>query len=257
MDKIDWLKDAFLQNWATTAITAILAVCFAVPARWLLHAFGKEDGIKPERRKYFYGAVSVLAFVSLLMLQHFNKLLEDIRHGTTQMQKGGLQASVIWASVASNKLQPATNLLQVGTISSVGSGHIANGLDMLFIVRVANSGQQSTAWGWKAYGILPGGKRIEGSIPSIAAIFDTSDPKTNQTSVVPTVIGPYSFTMDKNLPQSLSASPLTTGSGTIGWLIMHLNGLNTPETGMHFVITFDDVYGHQTKIEHVWEPPFN
>jgi hypothetical protein len=71
---------------------------------------------------------------------------------------------------------------------------------------------------------------------------------------LPTVVGPYKPTLEKNLLQSLSFSPLPTGGANNGWCVIHINGLDSIPAGARFVITFEDVFGKQTRLEHVWIP---
>src|SRR5205814_3453075 len=90
---IDWAKDGIIQNWVVWLISAVGSILVSCLFYGLLYAFGKEAQVKPERRKWFFGIGSVIAFLGLLALQHFNHQLEDIRSASPH--QGGLHASVI------------------------------------------------------------------------------------------------------------------------------------------------------------------
>lgn len=64
-------------------------------------------------------------------------------------------------------------------------------------------------------------------------------------------------TMANNLPSELSSNPLGTGAAEVGWIPIHINGITDIQEGTHFIISFEDVYGRKTVIDHDWMPPFN
>jgi hypothetical protein len=50
----------------------------------------------------------------------------------------------------------------------------------------------------------------------------------------------------------MAVTPLATGGGKIGWLMIHVNGITRVPDGSHIVLRFDDVFGRETKIDHIW-----
>jgi hypothetical protein len=157
---------------------------------------------------------------------------------------GGFQANILWAG----QIYAPTNASPVitnGTISGINDSHIqyAPGMDMMFVIRIVNTGPASSLWNWKSSIRLPGGSKIGGVIPSITGV---------STTVVPTVAGPFLPTFENNMLQLLSLHSLGSGEPAEGWLLVHYNGLNTPQDGTLFKISFDDVFGNETRIEHTW-----
>ncbi|HUA68867.1 MAG TPA: hypothetical protein VMA13_10005, partial [Candidatus Saccharimonadales bacterium] len=132
------------------------------------------------------------------------------------------------------------------TLSGSGGNNLANafgGINMLFVMRVSNSGAPTTAWNWRAYVVLPGGGVMDAQIPSVMGL--------PQTPLV-TAFGPYTPKLEDHLIGALSSSPLPSGGGKEGWIVVHVDNLSRVQNGTHFVITFEDVYGRETKVDHLW-----
>ena len=206
----------------------------------------------PPKRKVFWIAGFFVAFLVVDVLvesaRHFNGQMEDIR--TANPRHGRFRAGFLSAFKINNPIQSSTNQITV-TMSGVGPQNAKidqNGANFGLILRIENSGQPSVAWNWKVSIYLPSGQQMEAAIPSVAV--ESAGP-------IATIIGPYYLKMEDNLIQSLATSPLPTGAGKIGWMIIHMNGINEIPIGSRFILTFDDVFGRQTKIEHEWGPPFN
>jgi hypothetical protein len=59
--------------------------------------------------------------------------------------------------------------------------------------------------------------------------------------------------MDNNLLTLLSETPLASGAAKIGWFPIHINRINPPQKGTKIVICFEDIFGREVRVEHVWE----
>jgi len=249
MEAIKWILEGLLKD---LVVKIILSCLFPVGVWLVLFIFGLEARVIRPKRKVFWIAGFFTAFLAVDLLvesaRHFNSQMEDIRNATPR--HGGFRAGLISAFKINNPMQPSTNQITV-TMSGIGPQNAnidQNGANFGFILRIENSGQPSVAWNWKVSIYLPSGQQMDAAIPSLAV--DSSGP-------IATIIGPYYLKMEDNLIQSLATSPLPTGAGKIGWMIIHMNGINEIPIGSRFILTFDDVFGRQTKIEHVWAPPFN
>lgn len=164
---------------------------------------------------------------------------------------GKFRAGVITvARVATPSVVGGTNeLVRSGvTISGIGVPQKIDekGVNFLVVAKVDNPGQPSTAWNWKVTAILDGGTRLPALIPSVTF---------PQPFTIDTIIGPYSCKMEDNLLQSLSVNPLPQGSSKIGWLMFHISGISELPIGSQIQISFENVFGRKTVIEHPWDPP--
>jgi hypothetical protein len=184
-------------------------------------------------------------------MRHFNSQIEDIRNSSSQ--KGDFEAGVL-AALQVGTSEPIINNVE-GTMSGEGgAAGTESGINMLFIIRVVNKGAPTTAWNWKASVTLPGGGKMDAQIPSIAHFGSGSGDTSSPMPPLPTAYGPYKLKMEDNLLGALASSPLASGAGKQGWVVVHVNGLTEPPTGATFTISFEDVFGRQTKVEDLWQP---
>jgi hypothetical protein len=265
------LQEHMLQGWAVQGILIICSLLLSGAVFGILYAFGK-DGLVIQKRRWIvvaisslmaYGALSLIVHVrndlnaikiaEKQMDEHTAKQMElvdnelaAIRTETLELSKRGLKADVLAASGITPTIQTnSTSLATVGGAPySPLNRTIESGINMAFVLRVSNSGRPTTAWGWRASIVLPDGKEIPAIIPQCTL-------PTN-SGAFPTVIGPVILTKENNMLEALSFNPLATGAGEVVWLVVHVNGLEKPPEGSHFIITFEDVYGRQTKIDHPW-----
>jgi hypothetical protein len=145
-----------------------------------------------------------------------------------------------------------TNSAPTNVVSIIGGVAPENwkqekGIDMLFILRVVNPGPPSVAWNWSASVLLPGGTTYRGTIPALGSFGIAEN--------IPTIIGPFSATTQNNLIKTMTDRPLESGGNVIGWIIVHVNGLNSPPIGARFDISFEDVFGNKTTVSDVWNVP--
>jgi len=119
------------------------------------------------------------------------------------------------------------------------------GVNMLLVAKVDNSGLPTVAWNWKISVLLPvGGSPIPATIPSV--FIQSTEP-------LPTVMGPYYVKMEDQLIQAMAVNPLPTGAGKIGWLVFNVAGFNEMPNGAIVKLSFEDVFGRETTLEHKWE----
>lgn len=240
-----------IQNYVMAIYSVVISAVFLVIIYGLLWILNRHTIMTPPKRRIFFiggFAISFLVvWICLSVIARFDQQIEDIRNGS--MQKGDLRAGIL-AALPLGKSEPSTNIIE-GTMSSAGGNAAAaqSGINMLFIIRVVNLGAPTTAWNWKASIILKGGGTMDAQIPSIAHFGDASTP----LPPLPTAYGPYTLKMDDNLLGALSSSPLVSGAAKQGWIVVHVNNLTEPPEGATFIITFEDVFGRQTKIEDVWK----
>jgi hypothetical protein len=209
--------------------------------RLFMKFFGKSPGqMKKEIALFlifFVGGVALLASVTYGLIYQ--------PQASSMVLKGGLKWQIILCG-PSGPVVTSTNV-SLATISSENAGltKIGSGISILFIVRIVNTGPDTTAWNWKAGVAIPGGSTLEGTIPSVSELADV---------ILPTVIGPYKPTKDNNLLQVLSTHPLKTGDTITGWLVMHVNGLDSTPNDCHFIVSFEDNFGRQIQIDDHWQP---
>jgi hypothetical protein len=70
-----------------------------------------------------------------------------------------------------------------------------------------------------------------------------------------TPFGYFHVTMENNLVQSLVTTEIPRGEAVIGWMPIHVNGVPTLPWGTRFIVTFENAFKQETKIEHLWDPP--
>jgi hypothetical protein len=238
---------SIVEGWLMLFLT--LAVSYGVMwlVRGLLFAFGKEGILTAKRRKYFFTIGSFFVFVFLLFAMHISTLLQDI--SAASPRKGGFRANFLsLGQVATVKyIDTMTNSMTPMTLAGIGAANVKpGGIDMILVVKIDNSGQPSVAWNWKSFVELPGGSKIEAYIPGLSFPSNT---------VFQTVVGPIQATAQNNLIQSMSVTPLQTGAGFIGWMMIHVNDITTLPPGSRIFLSFDDVFGRETKIEFLWTEP--
>jgi hypothetical protein len=59
--------------------------------------------------------------------------------------------------------------------------------------------------------------------------------------------------MEDQLIQALAVNPMPHGGGKIGWLVFNVAGFNEMPEGAVVILTFEDVFGNETKLQHKWE----
>jgi hypothetical protein len=184
--------------------------------------------------------------------RHLNQQVEDMRIAAVGRENRGVEAGVFFAgksvSVFMTNVDFSTATSQ-GMSLTPENKTMQSGADMIFVLRVSNSGAPTTLWNYKAYINLIGqdGKEheMDASIPSTII-------RTN--NVIMTLVGPITLTKENFLLDALSFDPMQTGAAGNYWLTIHINGMAEIPTGTHVIITFNDVLGRETKIEHVWMP---
>jgi hypothetical protein len=237
-----WIHKLIADNFNSQSAVGKIAwaIIFAVLGYMWRRFKATPNAVK---REFGLGVTGVVAIILLLTLT------SQISSRYSPKESDGFKASIILAAPVPpgivKTVTDATNA-SAATFSSenAGSTKAAGGINMLFIVRVVNPGAPSVAWNWKASVTMPGGTTLDATIPSISGMNGT----------IPTLVGPYNANMENNLLQRLSTRRLETGDGTIGWFLVHVNGLDSPPEGAHFVISFSDVFGHETKVDDHWIP---
>jgi hypothetical protein len=160
-------------------------------------------------------------------------------------------ASVLFATPVVNQAQIITNSAEIPN-NTVGAAVDVtmldtNGANFELILRVVNIGKSaSVLWDWKVLAILPNGQRIPAQIPYVISV---------QGTPLATPFGPFRCTVENNLVQALVTRELPVGSAAVGWITFHVNGITKVPLGTRFVITFEDVFGRETVIQHLWDNP--
>ncbi len=213
----------------------------------MTRAFIKFFG-KPFEKKHevaFWVILLVGGTLALLVFEF------DILDHAPESKHIGFQASVLGAGPsAEGRAILVTNLSEFPKSGAGGASNStppdANGFSFQMVLRVVNAGESSVAWNWKAYIILPNSKeKIEALIPFYVSCDGT----------MTTPFGPIQITTENNLVQSLVTTELPRGRAAIGWVGLHVNGIKSVPWGTRFVITFEDAFKHETRVEHVWDPP--
>lgn len=179
------LKESIVHGWVMLLLTLVVTALVVWGIHGLLYAVGKERLVTPQRRKFFYGISSIFVFCALIFAQHILGVLKDISNAS---RKGGFRAGFLsLGQIKEMRTVEGTNLIEGLSMSGVNPGEkpTPGGMDMLFTVKVDNSGQPSVAWNWKTYLKLPGGTEIKGFLPGVAVGSNTT---------VKTVIGPVACT---------------------------------------------------------------
>jgi hypothetical protein len=266
MDKnqfFSWVSDAFLADWTVRAIAGIVVPSCVYYFLWIFKA--GHPVMNKKTRRHFFVASAIIVFLGLGLFIHvFHHFDNEIKGATYSAYPpdGRLQAGVLCLMpLAPPQLMPLPNAplpngkkqtKQTNEIPATlagatsGAANMTNGYNMLFVIRVSNSGPPTTAWGWNISAILPNGGKMDVQIPSVSG-FTVNAP-------LPTVYGPYNLKLEDNLLDKLASSPLAFGGSAEGWIAVHLNGLTEVPSGTKFIITFSDVFGKQVKIEHIWVP---
>lgn len=169
--------------------------------------------------------------------------------GLGEAKGGKFKAGLIYAGSLGNpvlNIDP-TNAAQM-TIPGIGGPKKMDekGVNLFVILKIDNIGPPSTAWSWKARIVIPGGTEIAAAIPGVL-ISSNSTP-------IGTLIGPYFPKMEDNLVSSMALTQLAQGGSKIGWLLLHIGGITQIPENSRICISFQNVFGKETKIEHPWEP---
>jgi hypothetical protein len=218
--KVAWAIVMLVVNWAWSRVKAA------------------PKGVKREFMKWSVFIVGVV--LALTLVGQFNRN-SDL----------GFQASVLSAGPISVVNATPTNTPTLSSFS-IGAANTtaldSDGFNFQFALRIVNAGDRpSVIWNWRAYAIFPNSKEmIPVLIPTLTSV---------SAEAIPTVFGALRTTMDNNLVQSLVTTELASGQAVIGWMLIHVNGIKTPPWGTKFVVTFEDAFKHETRIEHTWDPP--
>jgi hypothetical protein len=233
---MEWLKDVVSTK---AGLEHLFWGAFLTAA---VRAWQWVNGQTYEKKKEW--AFWILGFVIF-------SVLASIVLGTVQEvpnQRRGLHAQVLGICGFPDKtFVQATNLL-AGTNSSpstiggsVSFGKLPKGANLSVVLRIENAGSPSTAFGWKAFAVLPGGTKVEGNIPILVSI--------KGGFFQPTGFGSFQLTKDNNLLEALSEAPLATGSAKIGWLPLHLSGFSKVPDGTKIVISFTDAFEREKSVQ--------
>jgi hypothetical protein len=264
-DAAKWIFGGFAQNWIIWLLSLICGFAFAWVVFGALWVWGKHNIMDAKKKKYFYGGIALVStlFIGATMIlcsmmtsvaRHLNQQVEDMRTAAVGRENRGIEAGVFlaantptpiyitnadWSSATSQgmSLTPENKITQ-------------SGANMIFVLRVSNSGPPTTLWNYKAYINLIGqdGKEheVDASIPS--QIIQTTN------NIIMTLVGPITLTRDNFLLDALSFKALQTGDAGNYWLVIHVNGIPEIPPGTHVVITFTDIFGREIKIDHIWAP---
>lgn len=246
-----------LQDWKL-GVWSFLIISAGVVVFWgLLSLFNQQRLMQPPKARIVIAGCAFIGFIFfwffLTELARVSSELKDIHATAIERENRGLRAEILLAGpVVGTNAPPSTNTTVTlqGISSSPQNRTMETGIDMAFVLRIANSGAPTTAWAFKAYIILPDGKEMDAGIPSIVIPLD----KDKEIATLSTVVGPYRLTGSRFILDALAFTPLETGAANNYWLMVHVNGLHEVPSGTKFIITFDDVYGRETKVQDLWIP---
>jgi hypothetical protein len=144
--------------------------------------------------------------------------------GVVPIPPSHVQASTNISALATNA---------VATMSGIGTNKLEEGgINLIVILRVSNSGQPSTAWNWRVDLKAPNGNVFSAVIPSVASIAGNFTTK----------IGLVHIGLENNLLSMFNETSLPTGTAKVGWIPLHINGLNSIEDNSELLIVFDDAF---------------
>jgi hypothetical protein len=245
-------KDIFANDWL--GFWSFVIIAAGIVLFWgLLFIFNQHHRMKPPKARIIIAGGAFIAFVLLwFFLTGFARIcheLNDVRSASVRRENFGLEAGVISAypvketGTATN--YDASEITAQSMTLSPENRKLQSGIDIGEVLHIANAGDPTTIWDCQTYIILPGGKEMDASMPSLLVT-------TNQT--VPSVIGLIKITKENFLLNALSTTPLATGAAGNYWIEIHVNGINEIPAGTHVFVTFHDVYNRPTVIDYMWEP---
>ena len=253
-----WIFSGIIQNGAIWILGLVFAAVFWLGLFGSLWLFDRHHVMKAPKKKYFFVGISLivgivfgvtLIFCGMMtsVARHLNRQVEDMRTAAVGRENRGLIAGILCIAKI-NSLED-TNVVyneptSQGLYSSPQNKTIETGSDFCVVVRISNQGAASSLWNYKAYIVLPGGKEIDASIPSLKI------PKSS--NVIPTLFGPYKCAKENFLLDALSFSPMESGASGNYWLLIHVNGITEVPSGTHFIISFTDVFVRETRIDYIW-----
>ena len=238
MCDLEALRDSIARSLLTGLVTFIIS-CVLTGLAWLvLYSLGKDTSIQPKKRKYFLLGSTVLFLIIISAYLTIHRQLEAI--SKTTPRSGNMQADVLGVvPIPPSHVQASTNIFVlttnpvVATISGIGTNKLEEGgINLIVILRVSNSGQPSTAWNWRVDLKAPNGNLFPAVIPSVAAIAGN----------FPTIIGEVHIGLENNLLSMFNETSLPTGTAKVGWIPLHINGLNSIEDNSELLIVFDDAF---------------
>ena len=116
-------------------------------------------------------------------------------------------------------------------------------VDMVFFVKVVNSGSPSIAWKWKLYGTLFTGQSIEANADASASTMVQMLKSGQELKLDP----------DRYLPHVLAEDPIGNGAGKEGWVVFPIDGVSVDDLnhyGNTFTLEFQDSLGKKTQAVH-------
>lgn len=232
---IDSLAEDLIKYLVYTALGAVFWRLIKMMNGW--------KGWKTSKRKEFaFWAVSLPAMFALV----------TFASGLGGARGGKFKAGVIAISQFLNPIPflDTTNQVKAtmpGISPSAWSRMDAKGANFLAVLKVDNAGPPSTAWNWKGTVEIPGGTKLDAIIPAVSI----------GTNIQPlnTIIGPYTPKNENNLIELIGLHQLAQGDSKMGWLMFHVSGITEMPPKSIIRISFDNVFGRQTVIEHQWMPP--
>jgi hypothetical protein len=247
-----------LDNFKIGAYSFIIIAAGAVILWGALYVFNQHHRMNPPKTRIIIAGCAFIAFLFVWFvlsgISWLGHQISDMRTAAVGRQNRGLGADIIQASPihSVNLIAGAPTNGEVGTlqgvISSPENRTLQSGIDMSFVLHVYNSGEPTTAWGFNSYIVLPDGKEMDASIPSVLVEPD------KDLGIIPTSVGNYKLSGDKFLLNALAFTPMATGAAGDYWLTVHVNGLSEVQSGTLFVITFKDVFNRTTTIQDRWIP---
>jgi hypothetical protein len=227
-------------NW-NTIIGKIIWAVIAMILRWL---WNKSKSIEIQtKRTICLGVTFIVAVVMLLTL--IGQMVGRQNLGFQAMLLGAGQTYMVQSNdILTNASQLPSNTIGAATPTAPD----ADGFNLEMILRIVNAGETSVAWNWRAFYVLPGSKeQVPTLIPSYFAI--------SSPGPVMTPFGALHVTSENNLVQSLVTTSLPRGQAVVGWVIIHVNGIKTLPWGTRFILTFEDAFRQETRVDYVWQPP--